>query len=133
KNAIGRMTPSGVLTLFRLPAGHSGATGITVGPDGNLWFSEMALHLSDFVNVYIGRITTSGTITEYLVPTTNDYMGGITSGPDGNIWFVESAGKIGHLVLNAPDLTPAPSLTVAPNNVFTGTVATFTAPQANAP
>src|SRR5207245_8578256 len=118
---------------FGRPACHSGAPASHAGAHANLWFSEIALPLSDFVNVYIGRITTSGTITEYLVPTTNDYMGGITSGPDGNIWFVESTGKIGHLVLNAPDITPAPSLTVAPNNVFTGTVATFTAPQPNAP
>jgi hypothetical protein len=45
---------------------------------------------------------------------------------------VESAGKIGHLVLDAPDIAQAPSLTVAANNIFTGTVATFTDPQAPA-
>jgi streptogramin lyase len=130
--AIGRITPDGKLTLFALPAGHSGAAGITVGADGNLWFSEFTPTALLFEGVYIGKITTSGALSEYLVPTTNDYMAGITSGPDGNIWFVESAGKIGHLVLDAPDIAQAPSLTVAPNNIFTGTVATFTDPQAPA-
>jgi streptogramin lyase len=133
KEAIGRMTPGGTLTLFSLPAGHSGATGITVGADGNLWFTEFKPNTLIFEGVYIGSITTSGTITEYLVPSSNDYMNGITAGPDGNIWFVESAGKIGHLVMNAPDITEAPSLIMAPNNIFTGTVATFTDSQVQGP
>jgi hypothetical protein len=128
------MSPSGALTLFPLPTGHSGASGITVGADGNLWFTEIPINFLKFVNVYVGKITPTGTITEYLVPTQNDAMGSITSGPDGNIWFVEVApSKIGRLVPNAPDLTPAAALTVASDNTFSGAVATFTAPQNNAP
>jgi virginiamycin B lyase len=40
------------------------AYGITLGSDGNLWFTER------FAN-RIGKITTSGTITEYDLPTPN--------------------------------------------------------------
>ncbi|HEV3083680.1 MAG TPA: DUF4214 domain-containing protein [Gemmataceae bacterium] len=134
--AIGRITPDGKTTLFALPTGQSAAEDITVGADGNLWFSACPSNPSDFEGVYIGKITTSGTITEYHVGSAVNvtaYRQGITSGPDGNIWFVESqAGKIGHLVFNAPDISQAPSSTLAPNNIFSGTVATFTAPQAAA-
>jgi len=51
--------------------------GITVGPDGALWFSQV---------FSIGRITTAGTITEYDTPggtTTGD----VCTGPDGALWF----------------------------------------------
>src|SRR5207249_1597353 len=34
---VGRVTPSGVITLFAIPPTIS-SQGITVGPDGNLWF-----------------------------------------------------------------------------------------------
>ena len=38
-NAIGRITPAGVVTQY--PAStSSGPTGIAAGPDGNLWFTE---------------------------------------------------------------------------------------------
>jgi virginiamycin B lyase len=35
------MTPHGVVTgQFPIPTARSGPLGITVGPDGNLWFVE---------------------------------------------------------------------------------------------
>jgi virginiamycin B lyase len=58
---------------------------LTKGPDGNVWFTELAGNR-------IGSITPGGTITEYATPA-SPY--GITAGPDGNIWFTEpSAGKV---------------------------------------
>lgn len=35
---IGRITPSGTITELAIPAGYP--TGITTGPDGNIWFLE---------------------------------------------------------------------------------------------
>ncbi len=46
---IGRITPGGQITLFRLPRAQSDPFGITAGPDGTLWFTEASK---------IGRITT---------------------------------------------------------------------------
>ena len=37
-SAIGRITPSGTITLFPVPGSAPGA--ITAGPDGNLWFLD---------------------------------------------------------------------------------------------
>jgi streptogramin lyase len=96
-DAIVRMTPSGQFTVFPLP--HPGVLpdGITVGPDGNVWFTE-------YYGNAVGRITPDGVITEFHVPT--HYNGGtpqsqpheIVAGPDGNLWFPDSGGgKIGRI------------------------------------
>jgi len=75
-----------------LLTGGSYPTGITSGPDGNLWFTER------FGN-NIGRITPAGVITEFPIPTGgSEPDGGITSGPDGNLWFTEGTGnRIGRI------------------------------------
>ena len=104
-NKIGRITPSGAVTEFPLPASPSAPSApvaITAGPDGNLWFTE------GFGNK-IGRITPSGTITEFPLPASHSAFdaklgAGITTGPDGNLWFTEDAAgpngsnKIGRLM-----------------------------------
>jgi streptogramin lyase len=75
-------------------------TGITLGPDGALWFTEPNTG-------EIGRIDTSGNVTQF-VPTTAPPQDGsdpavpgpdeITLGPDGNLWFTDpDAGAIGRV------------------------------------
>jgi streptogramin lyase len=60
-------------------------TGIALGPDGNLWFTE---ELGD----RIGRITPHGVVTEFSAGLTPfSFATGITAGPDGNLWFAENA------------------------------------------
>ncbi|MCW2951007.1 MAG: putative antibiotic hydrolase [Conexibacter sp.] len=61
--------------------------GITVGPDGNLWFTKQGGG--------IGRITPAGVLTLFAAGT-NPY--GIVAGPDGNLWFTDIAlGQIGRI------------------------------------
>jgi streptogramin lyase len=94
--AIDRITVDGQFTVFRLPQHPDTgfAPSITVGPDGNIWFTESALNR-------IGSMTLDGQITEYDVPTPNSQPELITAGPDGNIWFTEpGSGQIGEFVLN---------------------------------
>jgi virginiamycin B lyase len=79
---IGRITAGGIITEFRVQTKNSNPAGITVGPDGNLWFT---LRLGNT----IGRITPAGVITEFAIPTANSRSEGITAGPDGNVWFAE--------------------------------------------
>src|SRR5262245_33299819 len=80
-----RRLPS-TITEFPLPplsfGGSLGATAITGGPDGNLWFT-------DPVAGTVGRITPAGQVTEF--PTPGISAGAIAAGPDGNLWFVENA------------------------------------------
>ena len=81
-------------TEYPLSAGSS-PREITIGPDGNLWFTETGGNR-------IGRITPAGTITEFPVPSTSGFgvaaVQGIVAGPDGNLWFAEYlASKIGKI------------------------------------
>ena len=113
-SAIDRVSLSGSLTRFPLPAG-SNPNDIVVGPDGALWFTEYGSNK-------IGRMTTAGALTnEYAIPTPNAQPTGLTVGLDGAIWFTETAtGKIGRLAPDPPPLLgepaepPAPRDTAAP-------------------
>jgi virginiamycin B lyase len=77
---IGRVTFEGDFTQYS--ASGVSAYGITVGPDGALWFTD-----SGATNK-IGRITTAGALTEFAVPSGS--LGGITVGPDGALWFAST-------------------------------------------
>ena len=76
------------VTEYNVPSSGSGTSGITYGPDGNIWFTERQTNK-------IGKMTPSGTFTEYSIPSPNADPLSITPGPDGNIWFTENgANKI---------------------------------------
>ena len=91
---------------FDLPTPNSGATDITAGPDGNLWFTENGANK-------IGRITPAGVITEFTLSVPEAKPFGITSGPDGNLWFTTEgweAQGIGRITPQGTiDLYPLPT------------------------
>jgi tripartite motif-containing protein 71 len=88
---IGKITTSGAVTEYPLPA-QSKPTGITAGPDGNLWFANFN---NGTLAKTIGKITTSGSVTEYSI---SGAAQGITSGSDGNVWYANPGnGKIGKI------------------------------------
>jgi streptogramin lyase len=89
--AIGRITTSGALTIFPLPAPiNPGA--ITAGPGENMWFTYARGAAQPHG---VGAITHSGSVT--LFPNAGNIFGGadnqpnpdITVGADGNLWLVE--------------------------------------------
>ena len=61
------------------------ADGMTVGPDGALWFTEFGADK-------IGRRATDGTITTYPVGASGQ-PADIVTGPDGNLWFTQDSGN----------------------------------------
>ena len=73
-------------TEFGVPTAASQPFGMTLGPDGALWFTE-------FAGNKIGRITTAGAVTDFNIPTANSQPFSITQGPDGALWFTEVAGN----------------------------------------
>jgi streptogramin lyase len=88
---IGRITPEGEITEFRLSSAEGPPHEIVTGPDGNLWFTRP-------LGNRIGRITVDGVVTNFVVPTPNSRPDGITLGPDGALWFTERlADKVGRL------------------------------------
>jgi len=82
-SVVGKQAFAQTVTEFPIPTAGSLPSGITVGPDGALWFTENAGNK-------IGRITTAGVITEFPIPTANSQPNGITTGPDGALWFAET-------------------------------------------
>jgi virginiamycin B lyase len=72
--------------------------GITVGPDGNLWFTEVQPTTTPAANI-IGRInpTKPTEIKEFTLPAQNELGGGvgganienIAAGPNNTLWFTE--------------------------------------------
>ncbi|HJT58712.1 MAG TPA: hypothetical protein VJ761_19540 [Ktedonobacteraceae bacterium] len=81
----------GIIHEFEIPTPNSNPDGITLGPDGVLWFTEIATN-------QIGRITTDGKIREFPLPGPYSYPGGIIPGPDQHLWFTEvGTNKIGRI------------------------------------
>jgi streptogramin lyase len=89
-NKIGRITPAGVITQFSTPTADSAPSGITRGPDGNLWFTELSANK-------VGRMTTVGVITEFALTAPFLSPDRIVAGSDGNLWFTDGAGNIGRI------------------------------------
>jgi len=116
---IGRLTVSGTLTEFPLPAGNGSGMPyqIAVGPDANIWFIEYIPEGDG----RIGRMTTSGALTEFATPG----MGGlqwITAGPDNALWFTAAhSNHIGRITTSgAVSAYPVPSLRAQPVGIMTG-------------
>ena len=96
--SIGRLTTLGAYTAYPVPASARSVPGldaITVGPNGNLWFTETAVDR-------IGEITPKAAnpvIREFTLPAGDHLAPGvgspitsadtIASGPGGDIWFTE--------------------------------------------
>lgn len=86
-NAIARLGADGVPHLFYLPAGAGGPWGVAVGPDRNVWFTELT-------SGKVGRLDpVTGKIAEFELPTANSQPQGIALGSDGALWGTEAAGN----------------------------------------
>lgn len=83
---------TGVITSFAMPPG-AGATDLTLGPDGALWFTDFGLNA-------IGRMTLAGVVTEFPVPAAFVAPRSITVGPDHALWFTSDAAQVGRLDTN---------------------------------
>ena len=114
-----------MVTQVSLPGGSSEEPfGITVGPDGNVWYTAGVVGsgggLSSFA---VGKIDLSNadTVSEIPVSAASEPFG-ITAGPDGNIWFTvtnsgSTAGTID--VINPAMDTIIQTITIPTNVVAT--------------
>jgi streptogramin lyase len=109
-----RRLPSAI-TEFPLPTAGLNPSHLTVGPDGNLWFTESSQDATS--PGAIGRITPTGAITQFQLPTGDGSPSSLMVGPDGDLWFTDGAG-IGRIT-PAGDITQFPGggrdLTVGPD------------------
>ena len=110
---------TGAATEYCLPGNDRNYGAMTVGPDGNLWFTDSGK---------IARITPQGVITEFTVPAppTAIPLPGIARGPDGNLWYIAGTtlGRIspqGHVVgavAMPPHVWYITGLTAAPDGTL---------------
>lgn len=82
---IGRITPAGVVTLFKAGLREkSRPQQIVPAPEGNLWFVDAGKSPA------IGRITPDGAITEFPTGVQEPLgLGGLAAGAEGNLWFTQ--------------------------------------------
>ncbi len=115
---IGKISSSGLITEYTTGI-SSGVYSITLGPDGNMWFTEQ------FGNK-IGKITPVGFVTEIQLNTLSARGPlGISVGQDGNIWFGESSlGNIGKYDFGTSAVfeypIPAAMFTSRPSSIAAG-------------
>ncbi len=94
-DTIGRMTPSGVVTKFTVPAM---VTDLAAGPDGNIWFVGSSVGSNPYPPVsIIGVITPQGVVAARVLGRDT---ASLVAGPDGNLWFIEPIhSRIGRVTL----------------------------------
>lgn len=86
-NAIARLLPTGELKQFFLPAGAGSPWDVAAGPDGKIWFTEVAAGK-------VGRLDpATGTFAEFRLPTASSQPQGIVVGADGALWGTEASGN----------------------------------------
>ena len=89
-NQVMRITPSGEMTQYDLPASGASPTDVATDPKGGVWLIEFrgnkVAHFAD------------GKFTEYPLPEGKAAPSGITVAPDGSVWFgVLRGGALGRL------------------------------------
>jgi streptogramin lyase len=110
------MDTNGVV-VHQIPTGLPNLAGITMGPDGNVWFTqENAPNPS-----VIGRIdpATGTELPRFNAPGANANPSAITAGPDGNLWYIDQGTNTVVRVTTAGIFTP---FSVPTANAFSGNV-----------
>ncbi len=112
---IGRLdSHTGNFTMYAVPTADSWPLGLTLGPDGALWFTERSAD-------QVGRMTLTGHFTEWAL-TPGAFPNRIVVGPDHQLWFTElNTSMIGritvHGTLTETPITGGPvGITVGPDN-----------------
>jgi streptogramin lyase len=104
---------------FRVSLPGSFPHGITLGPDANLWFTELNANKVGQFNPTTLALTHEIDVPSPGIGSTSSGPALITTGPDGDLWFAEYlANKIGQLnptMLATPKEYPIP----LPNNLQT--------------
>ncbi len=107
-------------TIQEFPVSPAGAApgGITSGPNGELWFTEL-------IAGHVDSMTTAGTVTNQFTAPGNlesEYPARVVQGPDGNLWFAEAqSSAIGRMTPAGVFTTyPLPTASAEPIDITVG-------------
>ena len=110
---------------FMVPSSNSQPRDITLGSDGNVWFTESVLDAAK-----IARIDAKGRITEFPVPNASCQASDIVLGADGALWFTGPSGFpdffIGRVTTSgqftgfAPECDPQAGCSIVPQGITSG-------------
>lgn len=106
--------PVPILHEYPIPTKFSWPSGIALGRDGAIWFTESNTDK-------IGEITPRGRVSEFKLPK-NSSPRAITLGLQGDMWFTESSGQADRIgsITNGGTITEYPSSGVYPEYITTG-------------
>ncbi len=98
---VGRITPTGNITLFQPSKGDHGATALISAPDGNLWF------LDERADALIRVNPADGSFSPFRIPikvagSSMFAVNRLAVGSDGNIWL--TSGGVANSAVIAFDL-----------------------------
>ena len=96
-------------TQYKVPTADSAPSHITVGADGNLWFTESnpEFNQETFTDIgKIARITPAGDITEFAV-CESCFPDDIVQGPDGVLYFTKNDAPLGRITTDGEVLPDA--------------------------
>jgi virginiamycin B lyase len=92
-SALGQLLPDGGLNDFLL-GDTAYASGLCLGPDSGLWFSDGFAH-------QLVRVSLDGTLSRILNLPTGTSPGRLIVGPDGALWFTETGtNRLGRVSLD---------------------------------
>jgi CSLREA domain-containing protein len=129
-NALGRITPGGVVTEFSLAGlqAASGPVAIVSDPANNLlYFSESNVGQIGRINPLAGSdaaILKSETESPVVPSGAAAGLDGITLGPDGNLWFTEATvsrvGKVNPSLVTLTEFSTGITAGATPVNIVAG-------------
>ncbi len=84
---------SGAVNTVTIGSGYNRITGLTAGPDGNMWGTVLQ-QTSTSAHVAVVLISPNGVVIPFTSGiSSTDGLGQIVTGPDGNLWFTEGPNK----------------------------------------
>jgi streptogramin lyase len=117
---VAKVTQTGQVTMFPIAAGtacrqrdnRAPDCGITIGPDGALWFTQSQ-------GKKVARITTAGQLTEFALNSGLLGLDTIATGSDGNLWVTDFFRERVWRVTPSGSASPVPSCR-APDRITSG-------------
>jgi virginiamycin B lyase len=119
--------PLGGLKQFRIPTADSQPRHITLGSDGNLWFTEgnefftpdPDPEMGGTFHNQIGRITPTGAITEFRVENCQCFLNDIVQGPNDILYFTTNNPALGRMTTSGQvlDNVAMPNSNAIPNSI----------------